>query len=217
MKCKNIVFYIYGIILISLIYQTQTFTMEETFQLRNSICNKVNSCHKCTMNSSTNIKNSKNLKNSNYKITDFVNYNVLSYGVPFMSGPEHFASPPCNCEKISRVKRFCKDLDKSDPLPGLRNVDLKGILVKEEDSNTNQFRFKQSDKSFLKKKNLFSGLKRKNTKHECDCMNEIDRKSLFCQDQCRVYTEYMIKVRSFYDKEVKETEAWFDREINKLK
>jgi hypothetical protein len=27
----------------------------------------------------------------------------------------------------------------------------------------------------------------------------------------------MIKVRSFYDKEVKETEAWFDREINKLK
>ena len=33
-------------------------------------------------------------------------------------------------EKISRVKRFCKDLDKSDPLPGLRNVDLKGILVK---------------------------------------------------------------------------------------
>jgi hypothetical protein len=210
MKCNILVFYIYGIILISVIFETQTFTMEETFQLRNSICNKVASCQKCTPS------RGKNLKSSDYKINDFVSYNVLSYEVPFMSGTEYFANP-CNCEKISRVKKFCKDLDKSDPLPGLRNVDLRGILVKDDDSINSQYRFRQRDNTFLKKKNFISDTKTKKTKHECDCMNENDRQSLFCHDQCKLYTEYMIKVRSFYDKEVKETEAWFDREMNKLK
>ena len=61
----------------------------------------------------------------------------------------------------------------------------------------------------------FASMKRGS--YECDCMVEIDRRSLFCQDQCKMYTEYMGKIRSYYDEEVKTTEAWFDREMNKYK
>ncbi len=208
MKCNKIVFFINSLILFSILIETNTFSMEETYKLRSSICNKVSSCTKCTPS------RMKNLKDPPYTVNDFVSYNVLSYEVPFVSGTEYFASP-CNCEKIARVKKFCRDLDKSDPLPGLKNIDLRGILIKEEAKSVNDFRFKQRRNSKMKVTKQMRSIKRGS--HECDCMVETDRRSLFCQDQCKIYTEYMGKIRSYYDEEVKTTEAWFDREMNKYK
>ena len=176
-------------------------------------------CGKCTPRKG---ENETKGENRNYTSAGkYVSYNVLSYEVPFISGKEYFSNP-CDCEKIAKIKKFCNDLKKSDPIPGLDNIDLKGVLVngKEEISNKKSLkegslRFRQA--KINNQKDLMNKLNNKKLNHECNCLNEVDRLSLFCEDKCKQYSDLMNTIKSFYDVKIKETESWFNNEINIIK
>jgi hypothetical protein len=178
-----------------------TFTANETFQVRKKICSKFKYCSSCLKG--------KNLKSMTKTDKPFYN-NVLGYGIPFISADE-FKIEDCDCNKVIKVKKFCDDLDKSDPLLGLTKYDLQGILlaVKKPELNSKNFRFKQN------LKNLMILKKNKKLPVECDCLNDKVSKSLFCQDKCKVFLEFKNKISSFYDDQLKETEDLFENEMKK--
>ena len=54
--------------------------------------------------------------------------NTFAYGVPFVSNKVYFEAK-CDCEKIKKARTLCSEIDKNDPLKGLSDIDLTGIIL----------------------------------------------------------------------------------------
>ncbi len=202
------------------------FTATETYQMREKICSKISVCKSCSDNNS-NSKSNLIGNGDEDKLEQPFYFNVLSYGIPFTSS-EEFKMRDCDCNKIIKVKKFCNDLENNDPLLGLTKYDLQGILlnIKQTDSDALDknskkiFRFKELGQIKVKKvnKNIPKFLHKKiKNKTDCNCMEKSARKSLFCQDKCKFYTDTKLKINSFYDEQMRETEELFENEIKKYR
>ncbi len=58
--------------------------------------------------------------------------NTFAYGIPFISNKIFFEAD-CNCKRIKKARMLCKELDRNDPLEGMKDINLAGIIL---DSNT---------------------------------------------------------------------------------
>jgi len=71
--------------------------------------------------------------------------NTFAYGVPFVSNNVYFEAK-CDCEKIIKARTLCSEIDKNDPLKGLSDINLTGIILE-----SNQYL--KLNKSNLRNKN----------------------------------------------------------------
>lgn len=198
------------------------FTLEETFAIKTRICNRLKSCNDCnSIDSDSDNKENDDNKNKflsisrNDEMAETLGANIFSYGIPFV-GDKIFFTGPCDCNKIKRAKTLCSELDITDRLPGLSDIDLSEILIndsqkteskndKEKEEKSNVMRFKEKNKI-------------KASKTDCNCMNQVKvKRSLFCENQCQKYSDYIKKISTFYDQVIKSTDSIFKKEMDSIK
>jgi hypothetical protein len=211
-----------------------TFTFEDRIKFKTRICNNLSSCERCITTKTEKLKKShlneddfpllseEEMRQIKNELKEALSFNVYGYGIPFVGNREYF-SGPCDCNKLMKTKTLCSELNKSDPLPGLSDLNLKGVLVSLKNQlkgDKNVVSTSLSDTSTKNAKNLrFKQKELKKPKSEiiCNCATEEDRLRLFCQDKCKTYITFLNKIRSYYDDVKKNTEDWFDDQIKKFK
>lgn len=164
------------------------------------ICEKIDKCTKCKNNFKSGPINQSN---------DSIKYNILSYGVPYLSGKEYFVNP-CNCDKIYFVMKICDQLKNNKNPLGLKRANLNGILLPIDKQEKNNFSFSQKDTSKALELHKYTTI-------ECRCENEFDRHSLFCEGKCKNANLLKKNIESIFNEELVDIENWFTKEINLIK
>ena len=80
----------------------------------------------------------------------------------------------------------------------MNNLDLTGIIINDNSSTA----VKIPNEKIIKEKEDIS----------CDCLNEKDVLSLFCQDQCKSIVEFTNKVNTYYSNLINSTKEYFHKQ-----
>jgi hypothetical protein len=211
----------YFLLFIFGIQYINTFTFEETTTIRTRICNKLSNCNNCEdKNGFENDKQENFVKNFGLEIGNSIDVNIFRYGFPFVTGRPFFHGQ-CDCKKLLKAKTLCSELDKSDPLPGLKDIDLSGVFVNPDTVLEKEVSSSKNEKknNFISKNLRFKQiqLNSDNTKKECNCENEKDLKSLFCNYKCKDFVDYIKNLNNFYENIQGEAEKLIEQEKKKFK
>lgn len=135
-------------------------------------------------------------------------FSSLSAQVNFSFGDEFIDNPftikqlcESKCRQLNEYKPKCDQLKKEDPLYPLNDLDLTGIIITDNNSTAIAI---PNEKIVTVKEDI-----------ECDCLNEKDVLSLFCQDQCKSIVEFTNKVNTYYSNLLNSTKEYFNKQKQK--
>lgn len=132
-------------------------------------------------------------------------FSALSDRINFTFGEEFVDNPftvkqlcESKCKHLNEYKPKCDLLKKEDPLYAVNDLDLTGIIINDNNSTA----VKIPNEKIIKEKEDIS----------CDCLNEKDVLSLFCQDQCKSIVEFTNRVNTYYSNLLNSTKEYFHKQ-----
>lgn len=187
---KNITLCLFTIIL-SLSVSLKLKNYQSNHKLYSSICKEIetNQCQ-CifTTNNTTKFFSS---------LSEQIN---LNFGEEFIDNPFTIKQLcEVKCKQLIEYKDKCDRLKKEDPLYAVNDLDLTGIIIE--------------DKNNTKSKIIEKEIKEKKVEDiSCDCLNEKDVLSLFCQEQCKSIVEFTNRVNNYYSNLLNTTKDYFNKQ-----
>jgi hypothetical protein len=190
---------------------------EMKYRMANSICGTYRACN-CPEDEEEKEEKKKmkdtqdqNFTNSIDNIQAFqssMSVSTLSYGVPFFSNKIYFDSP-CECKKLKKARTLCSEMEKVDILFGKNRINLTGIILDNDKTSPSIPKIKSSHNNLRFKEKM-------NTR-SCNCLNDEDRISLFCEDKCHVYRRFLENINYFYNSQLQEANNYFESRIKLTK